>query len=142
MCSTIRRKGGFRDNPSAKEFRCAFRMVMVAALIKPFAGSNCSPDSDKFVLTLRSLTSNTGRIKQSQRVIRINNAQKAIAANNIPIDLPEQNTLAYIAGYLCRKVITGHEVLSSCQTCREALLKGNAELDNPALLFIHNKAYI
>ena len=32
LFATVRWKGGCRDNPNAKEFRCALRMVMVADL--------------------------------------------------------------------------------------------------------------
>ena len=55
LFATVRRKGGCRDNPNAKEFRCAPRMVMVADLIKPVIGTNCAPDTDKFITTLKSI---------------------------------------------------------------------------------------
>ena len=139
LFSTIRRKGGFRDNPSAKEFRCALRMVMVAELIKPSVNANCSPDSDKFILTLQTLTKNRVR-KASPPISRANTTKQNRALDRIPFDLPEENTLAYIAGHICRRIITSHEQ-SSCQTCREVLLRSDATLDDPALLFIHHKAY-
>ena len=55
LFATVRWKGGCRDNPNAKEFRCALRMVMVADLIKPVIGTNCAPDTDKFITTLKSI---------------------------------------------------------------------------------------
>ena len=54
LFATIRRKGGCRDNPSAKEFRCALRMVMVAELVKPAMGANCSPELDNAIKWLLS----------------------------------------------------------------------------------------
>ena len=56
LFSTIRRRGEFKDNQSAKEFCHAFRMVMVAQLIQPADSANFSSESDKFVLILQSLS--------------------------------------------------------------------------------------
>ena len=70
LFATVRRKGGCRDNPNAKEFRCALRMVMVADLIKPVIGTNCAPDTDKFISTLKSIGKNP-TIRPSQSVLPV-----------------------------------------------------------------------
>lgn len=139
LFSTIRRKGGFRDNPSAKEFRCAFRMVMMAELIKPAVGANCTPDTNKFMLTLQTLTKY--RVRKPLSLSHVHRSGQINTTVYCPLDIPEVNTLSYIAGHICRRILTSHEVLSTCQICRGVLLKPGAQLDDPSLLFIHHKAY-
>ena len=142
MFSTIRRKGGWRDNPAASEFRFAYRMVMVAELIKPALSSNCAHDTDQFMLTLSSLSQKKGSKHNKCGAF----ATSAGNSMHIPVtesalNLLEQNTMAYIAGYLSNKILTGHEVLAKCDKCGSALLSSDTVLDNPALLFTHNKAW-
>ena len=141
LFATIRRKGGCRDNPSAREFRCAFRMVMVAELIKPNVGANCSPDSDKFVLTLQTLTTEKRKTSLPNKPATQPQKSSARMFTHVPFNVPEENTLAYIAGYLCRRCLAGHEFSSKCQVCREALLSLTEEVDDESLLFIHHKGY-
>ena len=137
LFSVIRRKEGFRDNPKSKEFRCALKMVMVSELLKPARGANCTPDSDRFVLILENLTNR----KQYQR----KDAQNMAVPKRNPhaavsqLDLPEQNTMHYVGGYLCHRILSGHEVVSPCHVCRSALLASEPELHDPSLLLIHKQ---
>lgn len=140
LFSTIRRKGGFRDNPSAKEFRCALRMVMVAELLKPSLSANCKPDDAKFLLSLQTLIKDRVK-KPSPSISHHNRAQQNTVFCSTSLDLPEENTLAYIAGHICRRFITPHELISKCHICREVLLRPDTTLVDPALIFIHHKAY-
>ena len=48
MFSIVRGKGGHRDNPDPKEFRLAFRQVMVDRLLSVSEFSNCKDDVDHF----------------------------------------------------------------------------------------------
>ena len=97
--------------------------------------------SDKFILTLQSLTNKTVTSQSVQISTPVQHRRINVAIPYVQFSLPRQNTLANIAGYLCRKILSGHDLLSSCLVCRKALLRSDAELDDPALLFIHNKAY-
>ena len=138
MLSTIRRKGGFRDNPSPAEFRFAFTMVLVAELIKPVLTSNCAPDTDSFMLTLNSLTrkaSTKGKTQKGPRTFQY------VPVSHSAMTILEQNTMVYIAGYLCRKAIAGHELVSPCSICRQALLSCDKFMSDPSQLFVHNKAW-
>ena len=56
--SQIRSKGGHRFNPSAKEFRCAYRNVSSTLIIAPIPSANCIYDSDVMLSTLARLSSN------------------------------------------------------------------------------------
>ena len=115
-------------------------MMIVANLIKRASAANSSSYSDKFILTLQSLTNKKGT-NQSQQVTPIQNTRKNVAFTDVQLNLPQQNVLAYIAGYLCHRIITGHELLSPCHTCREVHMTIGDQLDDHAHLFIHNKAY-
>jgi len=116
-------------------------MVMVAELIKPNVGANCSPDSDKFVLTLQTLTTEKRKTSLPNKPATQPQKSSARMFTHVPFNVPEENTLAYIAGYLCRRCLAGHEFSSKCQVCREALLSLTDEVDDASLLFIHHKAY-
>ena len=138
--STIRRKGGFRDNPSAAEFRYALRMVMVAELIKPALGANCAPDSDSHMLSLKCLSSSK-KTRTKGKSTNVSCNFQYVPVTQSALNIFEQNTISYIAGYLCRKVMTRHEIQSPCDTCRAALLSPDTYLTESSQLFIHNKAY-
>ena len=49
--------------------------------------------------------------------------------------------LACIIGYLARRILSGHELLSKCRTCREVLLSKDTVLDDPVLMFMHFKVF-
>ena len=57
------------------------------------------------------------------------------------LDLPQQNMLAYICGYLCKRVLPNHECDRVCSQCRKALLNEEAVVGDPRLNLIHYKAY-
>lgn len=136
--STIRRKGGFRDNPSASEFRYAFRMVMVAEIIKPSLNSNCAPDSDSLLLSLNCLSKKS---KNKDKSLKVSCSLHYVPVTQSALNIFEQNTMSYIAGYLCRRVMIGHEVVSPCSTCRAALVSPDTFLAESSQLFIYNKAW-
>ena len=54
MFSIVRGKGGHRVNPSPREFRQAFRQVMVDRLLSVSEYSNYKDDVDHFLLNLTS----------------------------------------------------------------------------------------
>lgn len=140
LFSTIRRKCGCRDNPSAKEFRCAFRMVTIVELKKPVVNVNFSRGSTKFISTLQRLTKN--RVKRPFSSLSFaNKTRQNHAICSISLDLPEENRLACIAGHIWRRIITSHELSSKCRACREVLLRPDAPLIDSAIAFVHHKAH-
>ena len=56
--SQIRSKGGHRFNPSAKEFRFAYRNICSTLILAPIPSANCIYDSDMLLSTLARLSSN------------------------------------------------------------------------------------
>lgn len=55
LFSILRGKGGHRDNPSAMEFRAAFRQVAFDHILEQFAGSNCGADMDQILVSLTNI---------------------------------------------------------------------------------------
>lgn len=111
-------------------------MVMVAQPIKPSDAANCSPDSDKFVLTRQYLTN---KKKLYARQHSEHTQPTRMYVPDLGFNLPQQNTLAYIAGYLCRGILREHELLSMYHTCRAVLLTDDADVQDPVQLFTHFK---
>ena len=56
LFSTIRGKGGHRVNPTATEFRAAYRQAVFDQILEQSAGSNCSADMDQILLSLTNIT--------------------------------------------------------------------------------------
>ena len=59
--SQIRAKGGHRFNPSAKEFRYAYRNICSTFILAAIPSSNCAYDSDVMLSTLARLSSDVCR---------------------------------------------------------------------------------
>lgn len=151
LFSVIRGKGGHRDNPDSVQFRAAFRQVMVDAVMIPSKGSNCKEDVDDFLLTLKGIGSNVNTTPPSndtpdmQHQPNTNDIPASVTsilslcsfqfATNEALSDTECNIVAYIAGYLCRKV-SG----KICQSCKE-LLKANLDAENPSHVFLNHKNY-
>ena len=55
MFATIIEKGRYHTNPDARQFRAAFRQVLVDSLMLKSDGANCEDDLDSFLLSLKSL---------------------------------------------------------------------------------------
>ena len=144
--SSIRQKGGFRDNPSANHFRSAMRQCVANKLLSAAPGGNCEALSDdNLMLSLQALSGNSN--------ININNDNgnsNSVTTETVmsvvqcvPHDscilLPATrnaaaNALVYIAGYLVHKIKSGH--VCSCCDC----LCKSGSLDDPTLAFMHLKA--
>ena len=128
----IRSKGGSRNNPNATQFRAAIRDVMVGMLTAQSEGTNCKVDVDNFLLSLQDFSGSTVETSHSP-VPPTQPSQPRTPALHCTItdehnysmsliDTEEEdveiqravqhsNVLAYIAGYILRKID------NDCQTC-------------------------
>ena len=124
----IRGKGRFQQNPNAKDFRAAYRQVMVEALLAKSAMTNCKDDIDVFLLRL----SNINRKEKPDTDLGNNDSLLTIGStladnvlpNNIRelmtvfedtdngLSMKDNDVLFYISGYIARK-ISGR--LPACQ---------------------------
>ena len=151
----IRSKGGFRDNPCAREFRAAFRHVVFDKFMSLPGTGNCAIDMDRVSLDLtcfeRQETSNNS--STASNINNTNNISDAGENNNIvmhdpykipgidmvdvftpPPDIAKQNVSAYISGYLLRKL------KFDCETCRQQLILTNLP-DEEKYTFLRHKSY-
>ena len=131
----------WRDNPAASEFRYSYRMVMVAELIKPALSSNCAHDTDQCMLTLSSLSKRKYSKHNNLCMYSSLCMYMYMPVTESALILHEKNTMAYIAGYSCHKMLMAHDAVTQSDKCKSALLSFNAVLDDPSLLFTHNKAW-
>jgi hypothetical protein len=66
--SSIRQKGGCRDNPSAAHFRSAMRQCVANSLIVSLEGGNCEIDDDAVLVSLQSMDAKSA----SSRAVPVN----------------------------------------------------------------------
>ena len=55
LFSIIRQRGGFRDNPNAKQFKDTFRQVIVQSFVHPSTNANCEFDTRDVLLQLTNV---------------------------------------------------------------------------------------
>ena len=118
-----------KDNPDARQFRAAFRQVMVHMVMIPSKGGNCEEDVDKFICTLKNINKSTPPSlaptpDEPSIMDTIPWSVKSILSvctlptkDEESLKYQETNVLAYIAGYIVHK-IKG----KVCSSCTEKLL--------------------
>ena len=105
--SQIRSKGGHRFNPSAKEFRFAFRNVSSTLILAPIPSANCTYDSDVMLSTVTRLSSNAWCSaahpdEPDTKRPRLESAPMVLSADDFETPSAVTNVLSYIGGYLIK----------------------------------------
>jgi len=121
LFSVIRGKGGHRDNPSAQELRAGLRASMVDAIIVQSSNSNCLQDTDKFLLTLTSLTERDDQTPRPAPALQMDEdtysvwllSQPPTPVPDFHVQEAQKNILFYIAGWVADKL--KEKVCSDCQ---------------------------
>lgn len=139
LFSVVRYRGGCNDNPNSEQFKAALKAATIHHIAFPTETTNCEKDDGYFLVDLLN------QIK----IPPINKMHTATSsAPSIPVastsfadlpsehNLPEKNILAYIAGYLCFRILRKH---SDCNICCKHLVRTDASLDDPSLLFMYFK---
>jgi hypothetical protein len=149
LFSVIRGKGGHRDNPDPVHFRSAFKQVVVQNMFVPAPGSNCEDDSGEYLLNIEDFSVNTDTPLQltdsvSSHVITVTMPLLSASESLLKLDNAElmedgiyDNTLTYIAGYVCRKVLDKHD----CDICKSTMLRADTSVIGSGDLFCAHKAY-
>jgi hypothetical protein len=144
LFSVIRAKGGQRDNPDCSQFRAAFRQVMVDAVLMPGRGANCTEDVDKFIFSLASVHT-PGALQPPVPPPHpvMDDVPESVRAILSVCTLPPQahdglsdqetNILAYIGGYIVRKL-----QVKICHDCEEKIT-GEIEEDDVHHKFLAKK---
>lgn len=130
--SSIRAKGGFNNNPSARQFKSAFKKLLVHGELKHITSGNCIPLTDIPILTYTKpeilINLSTDRHSLLNDIERDNTSQQHLDYNVIdndhdyladPSRLTEfaKSVITYIAGFVVRSVAK----TVKCQHCLSVL---------------------
>lgn len=149
LFSVIRGKGGQRTNPDSQQFRTAFRQVLVDAIMTSSGTSNCQPDYDTFLLATLVEAPKQTKPDQSHSHLtlapvlagvqthKVNSTLwvTTVAGTNTKLAAQYTSVLAYIGGYLCRKVAP--KACTPCQT----KITGDLDKNNQDHSLIRAKQY-
>lgn len=133
--------GGFHDNPNVQQFKAALRKILVRNSVKGSKYGNCSnlePECKEPLLQLKWKKPE----KAPEEKENIDEDEKIQAFCDVidqekSMTYYKENILAYIGGFVVRKIIKS----LSCQVCAEALLeKGNKNIYYLNLLNIKNNS--
>lgn len=132
--ASIRKRGGFRDNPCAQEFRSSVRNVVVCNFKEKSCSKNCEDDDDLMLINL-----NNAQIKSVILEDASNDSDELVTDLDVE-ETPtfndmEENAIAYISGVLSNALFKKF----SCEECKKLLL-GEKLLDTHTL-FIYFKEY-
>jgi len=136
----IRSCGGYNNNPTVRQFKSAFKKLIIHTEIKEGNTGNCIPLEEIYILNISS------NLKQSKNPVNIinetanENSQKWFSdlddtayidhdyCLEIPLSFTEykNEVITYLAGYIARKLMkTLH-----CVECVGALIEQNADTKN------------
>lgn len=168
LFSQVRSKGGHRFNPSAREFRYAYRNLCTNMLLASIPTANCDFDKDELLICLSTMSktsktsdalsntspkpgsshssNSTPRKRKLECVDGTESECKKSKTSHIDIisitdfQLPNivKNVVAYIAGYLIRKFKQ-----FECEKCLEMLTSSSNEstVVPQHLLLTHYKVF-
>jgi len=139
--SSIRQKGGFRDNPSACHFRSAMRQCIANKLLSAAPGGNCElMTGDNLLLTMQMLANRSSDASATNDDVAeamsesVTTPVQYVSHAATSVSPAERNALVYVAGYIVHRINSCH----SC-SCNKYLSKPGS-LDDTDLQFIHLKA--
>lgn len=131
--SLIRSRGGYNNNPSAKQFKAAYKQLLVRHEIASSENANCLPLSEIPILSVSGQSRNNfiNRINHdthrhlSNDLEVIDNFQEATydtdyAADNPPKIINEyvEDVVGYISGFVQRKLLASIK----CEECTAAIV--------------------
>ena len=131
--SSVRRRGGFRDNPSTFHFRSAIRNIIVYHFMNKKKSKNCEDDKDEVLIDLSKSSTNTLlSITENDENIGIeeNDGEEVPTVGEM-----EQNVVAYICGVLAKSLLKK----SPCEGCKNLLV--GPKLLNTHTLLLYFKEY-
>ena len=137
LFSSIRGKGGHRDNPDIVQFQSALKQIMVDLVLVSNEGKNCEDDVDSFLFNLNNDNVSVSAFQPSSQISSCDPEDILIEVESLPQQLfvQEENVLAYIAGYILHRLSPS----LSCLQCASNLV--SYDRDGPQYLFINNKQY-
>ncbi|GBN70229.1 hypothetical protein AVEN_192347-1 [Araneus ventricosus] len=103
--SSIRRQGGFRDNPDVFEFRDTIQKVIITNFLKQSSGKNCQDDEAYNLIDFSCFNK-----KELLDVINFEDCVAESEQHDVDslhlntFDSVEENVLSYISGYLAKNI--------------------------------------
>jgi hypothetical protein len=146
--SLIRSRGGHRDNPDSVHFKTAFKQMAVQSIFVPPPSANCQGDFGQFLLGVDDFSVLPVHKKVNFTDESVTDVSSGISllcslspelnsVENSLHDDAQQNTLMYITGYVCKRILDRH----NCKICRSVMLRDNTALMSECDLFCSFKAY-
>lgn len=144
--STVRQKGGFNDNPDPLQFRHSLKKIITASLLTPSDIANCKDDTDNFLLNISDLsrkssfnhTAGTEDILSKSSTSEVTDEPSETDDELSELNLPEQNAVVYVAGYIVKKVLRNH---SSCVPCSREFISHSKQFCSDDQTFLLWKDY-
>ncbi|GBM59935.1 DNA transposase THAP9 [Araneus ventricosus] len=128
LFSAVRFHGGSNDNPIARQFRSAYRKLLVNAEIKCTASGNCIPLTDVKILTVSSSVSSKTVINVTMQCTSMVEHESSVDEQPTEMALPcvflsecSNDIVYYIAGFIVKKL----SVSLKCSSCISALYLEN-----------------
>ena len=115
LFSVIHKKGGFRDNPDAQQFKDAFKYVVASKLFVQSTSSNCLVDGEKILLDVSNVAM-ARYDKPIQSNVEKPQDMDISLVMKPPLSIGTQNVVVYMAGYLLRKI-----PVDDCSDCSNEL---------------------
>ena len=145
LFSQIRARGGHRFNPSAREFRFAYRILCSNFIIARIPSANCAFDHDVMVSSLARISSEAcsrsnphGPSSKRSRLAEVELEVQLVQTSDFETPLEVTNVVTYIGGYLINKLKKSD---FSCEPCLSVLSVVNNNVVEDSNLHIHLRAY-
>ncbi|GBM30909.1 Transposable element P transposase [Araneus ventricosus] len=135
--SSVRRRGGFRDNPDAYEFRHTIHKVIITNFLKQSIGKNCQDDDAYALIDFSSFNKNElFDIIDSGDCIEESVQDDVGGLNAVALNSVSENVMCYIAGYFAKKYLSS----DACNKCQKLMTDEDKILDNQTI-FLYFKEY-
>lgn len=136
--SQIRSLGGHNCNPTAYEFHSSFKIACVNILTDIRKNKNCQDDDDSFLIELIKAPSEEKMILTDEEFDEVLvNLESKIDSTEDNFDFVEENVIAYLAGYVAKRIL--EEI--KCRSCSSLLTDQEKKLTN-STIFIYFKQYL
>jgi len=139
----IRGRGGYRDNPDPVHFQSAFKQMAMKSIFVPAPTANCQQDCAEFLLQVDDFAlipteRKTSACVQSLKceVVKVDSDLHDVCLHLVNNDA-EQNTLMYVTGYVCKRVLDRH----NCTHCQASMIRDSTTLLRVNDIFSTHKAY-
>lgn len=132
--SVLRKMGGFNNNPSCRQFKAAYKKIAIHVHSLVSKSANCRLQDETALLKVKISDTSTNIINENDQI-----EMEEIFSQSFDHDYNvdnfvfwseyKDNVIAYIAGFVVKKLKEQIKKKDNCQTCLEAL-----ESDGPPCL--------